>query len=163
MKIVDPHRMDRMDRTLVVQSRRARLIHKGVVGIFPRFRVIEIKQRLGDREEQQTNPNTSGAQHWETRKAREFRPRTIITEANVAVSAAHQVDAGREHYAKGADVVPAECGFNPTTDCGTDAVGKTHIQTSKATTMSLSASPMPLFNPVKILISRQYRGHFRSR
>ena len=125
MKIGDPHRMD---RTLVVQRRRARLIRKGVVGKFSRFRVLEIKQRLGDGEEQQTNPNTSREQHREPRDVREIRPRIFITKPNVAVPAAHQEDADREHDAKGADVVTAECGFNPTADGGIDTVGKIHIQ-----------------------------------
>jgi hypothetical protein len=33
-----------------------------------------------------------------------------------------------EHNAKGADVLPAECGFNLTADSGIDAVSKIYIQ-----------------------------------
>lgn len=54
--------------------------------------------------------------------------RIVIAEANAAVPAAHQIETNGQHDAKGADVVPAERGLDPTTDCGIDAVREIDIQ-----------------------------------
>lgn len=125
VEIGDPHRVH---GPLLGQLFHSRLIGKRIVRVFPRLRIVEVKQRLRDGKEEQADPDTRREQHGEPGEIGEFGPRIVVAQANIAVAAAHQVNADRQHNAERADIVPTQRRLDPTAHGRIDSIREIDVQ-----------------------------------
>ena len=71
-----------------------------------------------------TSSAACGKQHGEPGKMREFGAQFDVAEANISITAAHEIVAHRQNYAEGADAVIVTFSFDLTAEYRVNAVGE---------------------------------------